>query len=355
MKNIQQFLLFTFCSSLLLFTACKSQKQVNFIQLSEQHKVIFLDSVKASQAIVLDEREGFFDKITVIDMSIQMKKIPAAHATRAEVLAEYKDYIQKDVLSFTDSEKEMITRIMKRMYTQCSKLSSNLVLPEIRLIKTHAKHYGTAVYYTRDNIIVIPKYVLQTPDEEAFYSTMLHELFHIYSRYNPKKQDALYELIGFKRIDHPEHLSFDETLKNKMLTNPDGVNIGFAIKLKQEDGPSTLAIPVLFSKKDQFDPSVTDFFDYVDFALYEVKPPLSRMLKVLSDNDGKSTISKELMADFFRQIKDNTNYIIHPDEVMADNFMFAILSMESPKYLDRFSDEGKALISKIKEVLISGE
>lgn len=248
MKNIQ-LLFYFFCGSLLILVGCKSQKQVNYIQLSEQHKVIFLDSVKASQAIVLDAREGFFDKISIIDMDIQMKKAHAKSATREEVLADYKTYIQKDVLSFTASEKEMITRVMKRMHTQCLKLSSDLVLPELRLIKTHAKHYGSSVYYTRDNIIVIPKYVLQSPDEEAFYSTMLHELFHIYSRFNPKKQDKLYELIGFKRIEHPEHLAFDDALKNKMLTNPDGVNIGFAIKLKQENGSSILAIPVLFSKR----------------------------------------------------------------------------------------------------------
>jgi len=350
MKNIQFFVFFLLGGLLVIF-GCKSQKQVNFIQLSEQHKVIFLDSAKASQAIVLDQREGFFDKISKVDMDIQMKKAHAKDVTREEVLVEYKSYIQKDVASFTDSEKEMITRIMKRMHTQCSKLSPNLVLPELRLIKTHAKHYGSSVYYTRDNIIVIPKYVLQTPDEEAFYSTMLHELFHIYSRFNPKKQDKLYELIGFKRIDHPEYLAFDDALKNKMLTNPDGVNIGFAIKLAQKNGPPTLAIPVLFSKKTQFESSNTDFFSYVDFGLFEVKPPLSRMMKVISDKNGNSTISQELMADFFRQIKDNTNYIIHPDEIMADNFMFAILSMESPDYLDRFSSEGKTLIAEIKDIL----
>ena len=136
-----------------------------------------------------------------------------------------------------------------------------------------------------------------------------------------------------------------------MLTNPDGVNIGFAIKLEQENGPSTLAIPVLFSKKTQFESSTSDFFDYVDFGLYEVKPPLSRMMKVVSDKNGNSTISQELMADFFRQIKDNTNYIIHPDEIMADNFMFTILSLESPGYLDRFSSQGQALIKEIKDIL----
>lgn len=75
------------------------------------------------------------------------------------------------------------------------------------------------------------------------------------------------------------------------------------------------------------------------------------MMKVMSDENGNSTISQELMADFFRQIKDNTNYIIHPDEIMADNFMFAILSMESPDYLTRFSKEGNTLIEEIKTIL----
>jgi len=284
-------------------------------------------------------------------MSIQTKRAYPDNVDRSEVLADYRAYLQKDMVSFTNEEISWVSEIMKRMYTQCSKLSPTLILPEIKLIKTHAKHYGTTVYYTRENIIVIPKYVLEGGDKEAFYSTMLHELFHIYSRYNPEKQVALYDLIGYKKIENPENLSFDKKLQDRMLTNPDGVNIGFMIKLKREGATPLLAIPIVFSKKDHFDPSQKQFFDYLDFSLYEVKPPLSRMLKVISDENGFSTIDPSMMGEYFRQIKDNTNYIIHPDEIMADNFMYAIHTVESPDYLNKFSEQGQELIGEIMRVL----
>ncbi len=351
MKAITQNLSSFLIVFILLLSACKSSKKVTQLELSDQHKIVFLDSLKASKAIVKDEKEGFFEKITIIDMSIQMKRPYPADTDRAQVLDDYRNYLKTDVLSFTDDEISWISDIMKRMHKQCSKISSELILPEIKLIKTHAKHYGASVYYTRENIIVIPKFVLEGRNEEAFYSTMLHELFHVYSRYNPVKQAALYDLIGFKKIKHPEHLSFNEKLKNRILTNPDGVNIAYAIKLQKEGKPAVLAMPIIISKREKFDPALTQFFDYLDFGLYEVKPPFSRMMKVLSDENGMTTLDQSLMADFFRQIKDNTNYIIHPDEIMADNFMFAILALESPESLDNYSKKGQQLIADIKRIL----
>jgi hypothetical protein len=53
---------------------------------------------------------------------------------------------------------------------------------------------------------------------------------------------------------------------------------------------------------------------------------------------------------FFTKIKDNTQYIIHPDEIMADNFMFAVLAFSNDDY-NRFSGTGKVLIKELLTIL----
>ena len=71
---------------------------------------------------------------------------------------------------------------------------------------------------------------------------MLHEIFHIYSRYNPQKRDRLYELIGFKNIGDPTRLKMTAPLKDRILLNPDGVNYAYAIELKLADENSFIPI-----------------------------------------------------------------------------------------------------------------
>ena len=59
---------------LLIQTACRTEKAKTEIQLSGLNKVLLLDSLSATRAIVKDDLEHFFDNITPVDMMIQMHK-----------------------------------------------------------------------------------------------------------------------------------------------------------------------------------------------------------------------------------------------------------------------------------------
>ena len=57
------------------------------------------------------------------------------------------------------------------------------------------------------------------------------------------------------------------------------------------------------------------------------------------------------IPDFFAQITDNTGYIIHPDEIVADNFMY-IMMREKKDGLNRtFSEKGVELLKDMKKIL----
>jgi len=338
----------------LLLFACKTQKpsqQLPTLSLAENKNVVFLDSTAAATAIIKDETEDFFKHINILDMSIQIKKAYPEGSERSEVLADYKAYLQKDVESFTASEIVFVNNTFKKLYELCQLVSADIFPKEIKLIKTKAKHYGQSVYYTRENCIVIPYNELDQRNEDAFLNVMIHELFHVYSRLNPEKRKELYELIGFKSIGPLDNLNMVDSLKRRVLLNPDGVNYAQAITLKTNEKESLTAIPIILTNSFEFKPERPQFFSYIQFDLYEIRPPYSRLIKVVSNNDGSNKRQLSSHPDFHRQIRDNTGYIIHPDEVLADNFIYVLLSQKDKAYSKRFSEAGQALIQQIEAIL----
>lgn len=341
---------YTIIAILGLFATCKAPKALLEVPLTDNQSILILDSLAASTEIIQDNMDGFFDNISLLDMSIQMKKNFPANTSQNEAVTQYKAFIQTDVADFTASEKAYVTKTFKEAIALCNGIAGDIFPAQIKLIKTKANHYGEQVYYTRQNQIVIPYDALAMRNEKGFLRVMLHEIFHIYSRYNPEKRDKLYELIGFSPIR--QMFTMNEALSRRILLNPDGVNYLFKIDLKQADGSTKSAVPIIVSKFDDFDKTRSNFFNYLEFQLFEIADQPNNSVSIISTEKGFSTLNMRTQTDFFAQIKDNTNYIIHPDEIMADNFMFLMMSQKGGDEVAGFSEEGKALIKEIKKILV---
>ncbi len=338
----------------LFLTNCATKK---VIKITKTQKAIFLDSTAATVAILDDDKDKFFTKVGDLDMSIQMKRAYPPKTRTLKIKEDYKDFLRRDVVSFKKSERALVKKCLTRATLLCNKINPTIVPPEIELIKTKANHYGQGAYYTRENRIIIPFNALVTKGrstsevEDALTQTLLHEIFHIYSRYNADKRRQLYGLIGFKNIaGFP--LAMDEPLKQRLLLNPDGIDMAQVMDL-QSDSSKVSVVPIITANETQYNDAKPDFFSYVKFDLYQVVRGRGG-IQVLSNDDGTSTIDLKSQRDFFRKIGDNTDYIIHPDEVLADNFMILALSQNDAKRIDKLSPDGKSLIRKIDEVLRLG-
>ncbi|MEM6964590.1 MAG: hypothetical protein AAF573_07485 [Bacteroidota bacterium] len=344
MKNIL-FLVTTF-----MIFSCKSQPKLSpLLELSKDHKVVFLDSIAAGIAISKDDKEHYFTQVNKLDMSIQMGKNYATEVSKDAILKDYVGFLKNDVLDFSKEEMEFVNGVFKEAYALCNKVSTNIFPKEIKLIKTHGNHYGDGAYYTRESCIVIPKNELEKPNRENFLETMLHEISHIYTRYHPEKRKALYELIGFKSLGDRSNLLIKDGLNDKILLNPDGINFAYFIDLKERDGRPYSAVPIIFSKEKAYKEYKKDFFQYLDFSLYKIR--INHSARVISDAEGNSTVKMNDVPDFFEQITDNTDYIIHPDEIIADNFMYVVLRGKKGGLNQEFSEAGLALLKNIQEVL----
>ena len=329
----------------------KDVKAADLIQLSSSQKVVFLDSTTAAKIILEDDIDHFFEKITIVDMAIQTKKAYPETISRKEVLKDYKAYLQKDVSYFTKQEKDFVSDVFREAYELSKQISPAIFPPEIQLIKTNGTHYGNSVYYTRENCIIIPQDVLTKPNHNNFLDVMLHEVFHIYSRYHPEKRAALYALIGFEDIGDTNDLVISEKLAKRILLNPDGIDFAQKIDLNIKNGQTISAIPIVSSNQDNFTPYQPSFFNYLDFQLYQIEQMDNGNYEVITKSDGSSSLNLTDLPDFFRQIRDNTQYIIHPDEILADNFQILVISKKKPTILDKLSKSGKTLIELVEEVL----
>jgi len=345
------------CSSVVLFVffclsmACKPKGVSQNLQSTKTNvNVYFLDSLAASKAVLEDESYEIFSRLTKLDMCIQMKGSCKEGDSKAAILQQYKKYLQVDVRNFTEEEIQWLGDIWKEAVELCNKLNKSILPANVKLIKSSGSYYGDDAFYTRENCIVIPAARISMRKKEAMLSVILHEIFHIYSRLNPEKQAALYKLIGFESIGDSRDLLIEGPLKERILSNPDGPNFAYAIELKTSKGVHK-CIPIISSTLPKFVKEKGAFFDYLSFNLFEVERTNDGKWKVLSDAEGQPILPDDALPSFFDQIKDNTQYIIHPDEVLADNFMILALSEKDSTQYTNLSSEGKVLLKQVEEIL----
>ena len=312
--------------------------------------ISFLSKQEAESRIIKDATDGFFESLTYADISIQLKSGDVGKDL-TEAKQRYADFLKSDMMDFTEEDKAFLKDVFTEAKRLIEKVNPALYPKDIELVKTDINHYGEDVYYTRENMIIIPSNIFEEKNVDVQKNVMMHEIFHILSRYNDDFRDALYALIGFHKFD--SKIEYPEVLQNKILTNPDGVRTDYAIHLKDKAGRKQLALPIISSRRERYSPEVPSFFSYLNFDLYPIICDEDGGNCGLGANEkGESTLSIEHNAHFFELIKDNTTYIIHPDEIMAENFMLSILAYDVDDF-NTYSEEGQVLLKDVLKVLIN--
>ena len=337
---------------LLLFAtiSTKAQQASKTVELAPGKVMILLSKEEAGNYITQDELEGFFENIRPIDMAVQMKKPLEEDTDREALVKSFKDYLKTETMDFSPKEMQQTVATMLEAFQLCNKINAHIFPDTLRLIKINTDHYGPSVYYTREADIMIPADALAAGDQEAFLSVMLHELFHVYSRLNLTQKKELYKLIGFEPI---QELIFPPAMDKRVLLNPDGVDMRWKIELQLSPEKVISAIPAIISNENNFMSSKPAFFGYLQFALFEVNMKSEGVYEVVANKAGFSTLPPNIFGAYFQKIQDNTQYIIHPDEIMADNFVILALKEKYPKTYEGLSDGGKQLLSDISKVLKS--
>lgn len=279
------------------------------VHLSDQCTVRFASAEQGIAAITADDR--FTQNLSRFDLQARLRT--GGNVT----FAQWKKMVASEVQEWDDESRAKLTTAFEALRDRLAKFL--LPLPdEIYLVNTSGKEEGNAAY-CRGKHIVIPDVVL-TRDPAELEKLLTHELFHVISNQHPELRADLYAIVGFQEC--PE-IAIHPSLKQRRITNPDAPAIDCIIKLKE--GEKTVrAAPILYSSTEDFDPKKEQgMFAHLIFKLMVVVPD-GRGWKAVDQGGRAVVLDPKSVLDFQEKIGRNTNYIIHPEEILADNFVHLV-------------------------------
>jgi hypothetical protein len=158
-------------------------------------------------------------------------------------------------------------------------------------------------------------------------------LFHIYRAHTPETRRALYRIIGF---DVCPEIALPPGLRSRKITNPDAPLLDSYIRIRI-DGRRVAATPVLFARTERYDTKLGgEFFKYMMFRLLVLDETSHGFTPSMQHGEEARLLDPEEVPDYLDQVGRNTKYIIHPEEILADNFVLTVTnasSVPSPRIL----------------------
>ncbi len=295
------------------------------VSLDEGVTISFASVEEGKQ--ILTKRDDFIARMSPFDRASRMK-------TDQEVSEiQFLDFVGKEILEWNDSEKQKINSALQTIQTTLEVM--DLPFPaKMLIIKTTGKEEGGAPY-TRANAIVLPQDFLKAP-VARIQKTISHELFHIMSRANPGLRERLYAEIGFEKCNE---IDLPPALISRKLTNPDAPRNDHCIRVRVA-GKEQWAIPILLSRVEKYDVQRGgEFFNYLEFRLLLVDRADDKItVTPITDGPEPMLLNIQQVSGFFEQVGKNTDYIIHPEEILADNFAALVLgqrNLPSPDVVEK--------------------
>ena len=233
------------------------------------------------------------------------------------------EHAQQQMLPWEEKQQERLLTIAASLAEKLAGLE--LPLPrEVLLMQTTGRDESGAAY-TRGNAIFFPRGRLNGKDA-ALERLLAHELFHVMSRHDADLRRKLYAIIGFQPCSPFE---LPAQLDARRITNPDAPAMDYYIAVEHQEEVFNV-VPILLSDRAQYDPRRKGLFDYLQFRLLAVhrqggkwQPLLSGGEPILLDGRANNT--------YREKIGENTNYIIHPDEILAVNFEHLVMKTKNLK------------------------
>ncbi|HEY1250472.1 MAG TPA: hypothetical protein VGH97_04735 [Thermoanaerobaculia bacterium] len=282
----------------------------------------------AEGARLLGTRDVFVGAMSAFDRQARLK-------TDREVSEEeYLSFVARQTRDWTEAETDALRAILERFRALTANL--DLALPAaVHFVKTTGEEEGRAAY-CRDSAVILPANVIGG-DPAELEKTVFHELFHIYSRHHLEKRPALYRILGFEV--YPE-IALPKSLRPRKITNPDAPLIDSVIRVRVgPEGQRRPVTPVLLATTEHYDVKRGgEFFDSMEFRLLVLDERDGQFAFAPSADGRPRLLEPGAVPDYLEQIGRNTRYIIHPEEILADNFVLLIRPSgppPTPGILDR--------------------
>ena len=305
--------------------------------------VDFADLLRAQKT--LGHKDRWAKQLSDFEMGARQK------TTAPTTLKEFLDFAAGAGRRWTAVEKANWQVLIDKLSDAMKSL--NLRAPDIDLIKTSGEEeFGAA--YTRRHAIMFPESMasLPTTDPRRAYFLLAHEVFHVLSRTDPLLRDDLYALLGFKTVDGFE---YPAELEDRRISNPDAFEYLHSLTVQSGSG-SVDVMPVIQSLLPLNEViQLPNFFDALDIVLLSVDADTGEALR---DSNGDLIKYNFANTNWIPLMLRNSSFIIHPEEVLADNFATLMEwradGVLPPANPDGFPVNDVDLLTAIGNVLASG-
>ena len=290
------------------------------------HTAIRFDDPAQGRAL-LTRRDDFVERLSPFDRAARLK---TGHVVSER---EYLDFVGANVLPWGQTERRSVENALQQIQPRLAQLDPPLPV-EVELIESSGREEGQAAY-TRGHAIILPRAMIASSTPAELARIIAHEFFHIASRQDAALRDRLYAVIGFEKCNEIE---LPGVLAGRRITNPDAPRNDHRI-LVQVNGERRWVVPILYASSANYDSARGgEFFDYLQFRLLVVQPAGAddQWMPVLDGGEPILT-SPQQVQGFFEEVGRNTDYIIHPEEILADNFALLVTGktdVPSPQILE---------------------
>lgn len=279
---------------------------------------IIFPSVNESKQI-LTASDNYMESLTVADYKVRL----------GENLSDspYEDYchlLEQCIVIFTPFEQQTIRESVEVIFETIKKADYIFEIPDqLVFIKTDGSDESDCSYCRHDNVIVLIEQHISSQ------KTIAHEIFHVLSRNNPEIRNKLYEVIDYY-FDPDLVATLLNQLANihpeKTITNPDCPVIDVYVNLSHE----RLGVPITYWEKEWPTEKSTHWI-YTDcyttkLAIFEKDEKDDKKEWRLSKLSSYDEVAIE--EEKFQYM--NTDYLEHPEEIMADNFALLIMQYMYP-------------------------
>jgi len=305
------------CTTLLLAAPARAEPSFKFASAAEGR-------------VLLSARDEFIEHMSPFDRAVRLR------ADREISESEYLAFVAQGVLEWESKEKRTVECALQQIGPALARLFPPLREP-VYLVKTAGQEeFGAA--YTRGHAIVLPSPTLRLvlANQWLLRRTLAHEFFHIFSRSNPKLRSALYEAIGFHYCGKVE---IPVALHSRMVINPDAPRTDQCIRVSYS-GKSVWAVPIVHPPKYNEAAGWDMAALFTPSLLLVEKAGPSGLARPIVGADGPLLVGVDSVSGFFEQIGRNTSYIIHPEEILAENATLLALGQRivpSPEILNRIA------------------
>ena len=245
--------------------------------------------------LLLKTEDLFLNSLSPFDREFRTRK---PGASKSDFLAHLKNQGSGWIAGKKDLAETSMGKALRIIEPYARFLPESLILCGT----TGLEEPGSA-YCRGENIIVLTERAA-VRSEESLTRLLVHELFHILSRNNPEIRKKLYNSIGFD-ITSPVRVA--ESLEVLRVTNPDASELTACFRAETSDGVFPLH-PALISKSPFRAVEMDNISKHIELLFYHEETERGFLL--------------EDILNYYASIGNNTGYIIHPEEILAENFVF---------------------------------